>query len=249
MIDSDVLVLLPAADGRYDAMLVRGLMQLIAARRVSNIYTHVGCSNVQLAREECAHHFVNRTAHEWALWIDSDIGFTLEDYDLIADAASSVEAVCAAYRKKDQQHRIEAAWGFGFTLTSRRLFQAMADLTVPDGRPLLPRFRMRGEEWINYFPQGVLTDYDWRGEDHGFWLHARLTGLPVAIERRTRLVHVGTARYYYDEALESAAREIEARDVDVPAEPPAEPASVPRGTLEDERAPVPVDTDNDCAPD
>jgi hypothetical protein len=218
-VTSDVIVLLPSADGRYDGLLMRGLSQLVRERRISDVHTEVGCSNVQLAREECAHYFMEKTDREWAVWIDSDIGFSLADWDYLWEGDE--DAVCCAYRKKDQHNRLESTWGFGFVRTSRRLLRAMADLSLEDGRPMLPRFRMKGEEYTQYFPQGVLLDYSWRGEDHGFWIYAKLTCLPVRLERRTRLIHTGTAHYYYDEGLSLCNREIENRDIDAPAEPPA----------------------------
>lgn len=214
----DTVVLLPSADGRYDSMMVRGLVQLVAEHRVANVYTHIGCSNIQLAREECVHHFIHKTTHEWALWIDSDIGFTMDDYAILWED-DAAEAACCEYRKKDQENRVAAPWGFGFCRTSRRLLEEMAALSLEDGRPMLPRFRMKGEEYVQYFPQGVLGDYDWRGEDHGFWTVAKLTGARIAYERRTRLVHVGTARYLYDESIQLAAEEVE-RNIDSLAEPP-----------------------------
>jgi hypothetical protein len=214
-------VLLPSYDGRYEGRLMDGLLQIAVSQpgAIGGWYRHTGCSNPQLAREECIHHFLHRTNYEWAVWIDSDIGFTPRDWNLLWDR-DDVEAVCCEYRKKDQVNRIAAPMGFGFCRISRRLLTEMADLMTEDGRPMLPRFRMRGEEYVQYFPQGVLTDYDWRGEDHGFWLFAKLTGAPIALERRTRLAHVGTAVYPYDDDLAAASEEIAERIGAVVAEPP-----------------------------
>lgn len=185
----------PTYDGKLGCLYTLGLTHVVAQRGLAMPYFQSGCSNVALARNRCVHWFL-KTNYQHLVFVDADIGFSLEDWwRLLEDDGS--DAVCAEYRKKDQLRRIRVHFGLGFARIHRRVFQAMADMRREDGSDLLPRFRMEGEEWIDYFPQGVALEGTWRGEDHGFWLCAKVSGCQVRIEQRCHLIHTGEAHFPY----------------------------------------------------
>jgi hypothetical protein len=201
-----VAVCTPTYDGKLGALYVLGLTHVVAQRGLAMPYFQSGCSNVALARNRCVQWFL-QSPYQHLAFIDADIGFSLEDWRALLEDDGS-DAVCAEYRKKDQLRRIRVHFGLGFARISRRVFEAMAELRQDDGQDLLKRFRMDGQEWIDYFPQGVTFEGSWRGEDHGFWLCAKVAGCQVRIEQRCRLIHTGEAHFPYrseDFADESSA--------------------------------------------
>lgn len=192
---SSVALVTPTYDGKLGVLYVLGLTEVIGARLLAHPYFQAGCSNVALARNRCVHWFL-KTPFTELVFVDADIGFRLTDWQALLEEGS--DAVCAPYRKKDQRQAVKVHMGLGFARVSRSVFTAMADLRTEDGQDLLHRFRMDGEEWIDYFPQGVEPlSASWRGEDHGFWLFAKLAGASVRIEERCRLVHSGEAHWVY----------------------------------------------------
>lgn len=184
----------PTYDGKLGVPYVLGLTSLIAHRRLAMPFFLAGCSNVSLARNKCAKWYL-QGGWEHLVFIDADMGFSEADWDLLMEGEE--ECVACEYRKKDQAHRVRVLYGLGFARIARSCFERMGACEREDGALLLNRFRMDGEEWVDYFPQGPTGDGVWRGEDHGFWLMARLAGASVRIERRTALMHTGDAHYIY----------------------------------------------------
>lgn len=222
MIDPlSVAVCTPTYDGKLGCLYVMGLTHVVAQRELGQPYFHTGCSNVALARNYCVHWFLS-SSFEHLVFIDADIGFSLADWRYLLEDDGS-DAVCAEYRKKDQLRRARVRFGLGFARINRRTLEAMAELRQEDGADLLRRFRMDGEEWIDYFPQGVALEGTWRGEDHGFWLCAKVAGCQVRIERRCRLIHTGEAHFPYREAdfpeESSDYASLEDADLTRPADP------------------------------
>lgn len=195
MMNPPCIALMPSADGRFDGATVRGLVQATAARLLSDVYQVCGNSNIQSAREDCAHFWLTRTRYEWAVWIDSDIGWEPEDWTLLWDGDE--DAVCSVYPRKSQTRIATVEWGMGFARVSRRLMEHIADMRHEDtGELLAARYGSHGEEHIEYFPQGArVLEYQALAEDLGFWTLARLTGLPIRLETRTRLSHRGLATW------------------------------------------------------
>ncbi len=196
----------PTYDGKLSALCVQGLIEVVANRGLAMHYFQTGCSNIQLARNRCVHWFL---AGPWEhlVFLDADIGFRYSDWLMLLED-DGADAACAYYRKKDQRQAVKVHLGLGFARISRRVFQAMAELRTEDGRDLMPRFRMDGEEWIDFFPQGIGPDGTWRGEDHAFWLCAKIAGAAVRVEDRCRLIHTGEAHWVFrreDFADESSA--------------------------------------------
>lgn len=192
-----VAICTPSYDGKTVVPYTMGLTLLAAHKRFAMPYMPSYCSNAALARNMCVHWFLE-SPYQHLVFIDADMGFSLTDWEYLMEGDE--EAALAEYRKKDQVHKVRVLYGLGFARISRRLLEEMAALERDGGGDMLMRFRMDGEEWIDYFPQGVVASDTWRGEDHGFWLMARLTGLPIRIERRPELLHTGTAHWKYHAA-------------------------------------------------
>lgn len=189
----EIVLLTPAGDGKLGLGYCMGLTLLLAQRRIDMPLWLGGCSDVGLARNKLLHRALQGPWQHF-MWIDADIGFSLIDWQYLWEGDE--EAVCAEYRKKDQTRKVRVPWGLGFARVSRRLIEAMDALVTEEGVDVVARFREDGEEWKDYFPAGVVTGHR-RGEDHNFWLFAQLTGLPMRIERRTRLMHTGEAHFPY----------------------------------------------------
>lgn len=187
----------PTYDGKLDVLYTLGQAECVAKGllRFDAIRYEAGCSNVALARNRCVHWFL-KTPFQHLVFVDADIGFRASDWAALLEDDGS-ECVCAPYRKKDQRQAVKVHMGLGFARISRPVFACLAAQDNGEGRELLSRFRMDGEEWIDYFPQGVGIDGCWRGEDHGFWLLAKVAGAQVRIEERARLVHTGIAHWVY----------------------------------------------------
>lgn len=193
-----VIFLLPSYDGRYDGLLNRGMAQCQAAGWLNeyDVWVSRGGSNIQRQREDGFHHWLTRTSFDWAVWVDSDTGFTAEDWGYLWDDDGS-EAVCATYPAKKQSERRIVEFGFGFCRVSRRLMEEIDDLVHEDGRSTAARYRYGGEEYVEYCPQGArVIEGQWVAEDHGFWVMAKLTGAQIRLETRCRLKHVGQAIWY-----------------------------------------------------
>jgi len=184
----------PTYDGKLGVPYVLGLTSLVAHRRIAMPFFLGGCSNVALARNKCARWFLEQ-GYEHLVFIDADMGFSEADFDILMQGDE--ECVACEYRKKDQTRKVRVIYGLGFARIARSAFERLAGCERDDGNPLLYRFRMDGEEWVDYFPQGPTGDGVWRGEDHGFWLMAKLAGASVRVERRTALMHTGDAHFVY----------------------------------------------------
>lgn len=191
-----VFLMLPSGDGRYEGLLMRGVLQVVCAGWNVEIYYYNYCSNIKRVRDDCLHAFMQST-HDWAVFVDDDTGFTLEDWCYLWEGDElAVTATCV----KKRQDRVELAqFGLAFCRISRAMLMAIGELEL-EGRPRALRYRKGGHEQIEYCPMGAhVVDYSDVAEDHGFWLLAQLTGLPVRLEERCRLVHVGSARWHTGE--------------------------------------------------
>ncbi len=200
----DICVAVPSKMSSPDVMCLRGLCNVIGTGRLANqpmiLY---GGSNVGTVRDMIADQFLTRTQASWLVMIDDDIGFTLEDWDLLFEDQSGELAVCAEYLQKVDGQRKVAHFGLGFARVHRRVFGAMIDLTSHDGTPWVRQGIFEGRLLWEFFPQGTNAVGERRQEDHGFWTLVHATGLPVRVERRTRLVHSGRSSWVYDPAVDA----------------------------------------------
>jgi hypothetical protein len=186
----------------------RGMMDLVASRAIGAQYDHCGESSISSARDYVAHYFLTRTNCDWLVWIDSDIAFSLQDWDYLMEETDAGElAVCAEYMKKTQDLSPQVAnFGLGFARVHRSVYEQLDNLSRDDGEPRLMRYRsmvqlqnQQGiEEFVEYHPIGIHPDGSRRNEDHGFWLMVRLAKIQIRKETRTRLGHTGPYTWWYD---------------------------------------------------
>lgn len=191
-----VAICMPIADFKPDWACVTGILTCFPffARPI----TYCGCSLVPEARNLLAHKFLHKyeKSLEWSLWIDSDIGFTPQDWCYMFDTNEPL--VIAPYSKKNfDGTSIET--GFGFVKVHRKVFDAVAALTAVDGKTeLVPRFQHLqhpGERHVDYFTSGAMPNEKWVGEDAGFLAWANMAGFPARLEERCDLTHYGRHGY------------------------------------------------------
>lgn len=192
-----VLVAIPAYDSRIDVACVSGLMQCLEF--YSRPFFWCAMSNIALARNEIAHFFVEQfTSYDWLMMIDSDTGFTHEDWKLLWEGDEQV--VMAEYARKCLGEP-PVQYGLGFTRVHRSVFEKMKALTMEDGSERLGRFYHRGKMMVDYFPNGAIQSGRWIGEDQGFFMWVGYTGASARLETRTKLKHVGRFEYGYPEQI------------------------------------------------
>jgi len=195
----------------------RAMLDLVAGAHIGAQYDHVGESSISSARDYVAHFFLTRTTCDWLVWIDSDIAFSMVDWSFLMEQEGDELAVCAEYMKKTQDLAHEVAnFGLGFARVHRSVYEQLDEMVTEDGRPRMLRYRSQVhingqqniEEFVEYHPIGVLPDGSRRNEDHGFWLMARLAGIKIRKETRSKLGHTGPYTWWYDgEKLESLRRQ------------------------------------------
>jgi hypothetical protein len=203
----DILVSIPAYDGRIETHCVGGLTSSMGL--FAGITFVIGHAAVNLARNKIVHGFL-KTKYEHLVCIDSDIGFTRQDFEFLLEGDE--EAVVAEYARKvdtdDPNNFVKpgnAEFGLGFARIHRDVFKRIAALTLPNGQEQCQKFFYDGELAVDFFPTGASMEGSWFGEDHGFWHLARLADATVRIERRTRLAHYGRKVWHYDPALSTPA--------------------------------------------
>lgn len=183
---------LPIGDFKPMIECVYGILQCMPffARPID----YCGCSLVNEARNRIAHKFLHNHERnlEWLFWIDSDIGFTTQDWCYMTDTDEPL--VVAPYAKKSFDNtRVDT--GFGFVKVHRKVFNAIAALLNEDGSERVPRFFHSGELHVDYFPVGATGNGQWCGEDAGFFAWAGIAGFPYRIEERCDLIHYGRHGY------------------------------------------------------
>lgn len=193
-----VLVAIPSYDYRIDLACITGLFQCLPHYHRPLFFA--GNSNVAMARNNVAHMFVEKlTSYDWLMMIDSDTGFTLEDWNLLWEGEEQI--VVAEYAKKIIG-KSPVKFGLGFTRVHRQVFEKMKALMREDGTERIGRFYNEGEMKVDYFPTGAIESGQWIGEDQGFFMQAAYTDSSVRIETRTRLQHIGRFAYGYPDQIE-----------------------------------------------
>lgn len=193
-----ILVCIPAYDSRIDLSCITGLFQCMPMYH--RPFFFAGNSNVAMARNNIAHLFVEKlTSYDWIMMIDSDTGFTIDDWNILWEGDEHI--VTAEYaRKKIGEKPVK--FGLGFTRVHRDVFEKMKALLNDDGSERLGRFYNEGQMMVDYFPTGSIDSGRWIGEDQGFFMWAALTDSSVRIETRTRLKHIGRFEYCYPDQIE-----------------------------------------------
>lgn len=232
MIDpTSVLVMVPTYDGRNEWATTQGLAAIFANRMAGGLAGLPGCSNVALARNMCAHHFL-RSNLEWLVFIDADIGFTPDDFAILMeyprkagppippinqelhDAATLITikafatwktpAIVTAEYARKSEGAPPARLGLGFARIHRSVFAALNALNLESGEARVDSFQYEGQQVFDYFLCGC-SEHRWLGEDTGFFSLCRLADIHPRVEQRCQLVHVGKKEWPYS-AQELAAQ-------------------------------------------
>ena len=217
---------IPTGDHRIDSLCMRGVLESIP--QWAGFIEQPGCSHVQLARIKMLHQFM-QSPFEWCVMIDSDVGFTADDFQYLLDCSPNatinefldtarnphVFAANAVYARKDDSGEVIYN-GLGFARVHRSVFDVLA-------QTLAPHTSVHGVAMIDYFPSGAYPNGQWLTEDAGFWLLCHQIGVDPRRETRTRLKHAGRAVYEVDPLMiPSAAHRIhelrETNDIEQPSE-------------------------------
>lgn len=197
-----VLLATPALDFRVDVQNISGLIAVLAASSGGvQPYWICGNSNIADARNKIAHYFMRHTPCETLVAVDSDIVYTLKDFEFLMEGDE--EIVIGEYARK-VVGKPPVDFGMGFVRINRSVFQNLADWTCeapPDETPgqvdSLNRYMMDGELAVDFFYTGATRDSRWLGEDTGFFHWCAMRDIKTRKETRTRLGHVGRFVYGY----------------------------------------------------
>ena len=215
-----ILIGMPLHDRRIDVATLQGLMT--CAPFYERPFFMVGMSDICLARNTIAHLFVEKaTSYDWLVFIDSDIGFSVEDWQLLWEGDE--ELVTASYARKIFGEP-PAEFGLGFTRIHRSVFNKIKELKTDEGAEYAQRFIYKSEMHVNYFPNGGTHDHRYVGEDRGFFILASLTDVKPRVERRTKLRHIGPIEFGYPDQISpltmlSLAEMVEKREKNKKGEP------------------------------
>jgi hypothetical protein len=197
-----ICLAIPCKTGLVDVMCMRGVCNLIGSGRLGNqpLFKYGG-SNIGAVRNSIAHVFETQTQCEWLMMLDDDVGFSIEDWDLLFEDQAGELAVCAEYLQKIDGASTPAVFGLGFARVHRHVFERLRELTTDDGTPWVRQGIYAGTLMWDYFPQGVNAAGEYRQEDHGFWSLVHTAGVSVRMERRSHLKHSGRSTWTYDAAM------------------------------------------------
>lgn len=177
-----------------------------------------GCANVDIARSQLASLALDN-GYEELFWIDSDIAFSVEDFEKLR--SHDLPLVCGLYPKKlkegglaailnEDTHElsfgetgglVEIKWaGTGFLYTKRQVYDDIRE------KLNLPKCRV-GLETVVYpyfmpftIPAGNGSDeHLYLGDDTSFCERARQCGYRVYADTTIRLDHIGKYRYSWED--------------------------------------------------
>ena len=213
-----VMIGTPSFDRRIDVGYMAGLFQVLDYFHTPRILTQN--SDIGDARNNIAHDFVENSPYDWIVWIDSDIIFLREDWELLWEGDQDI--VCAQYSRKILGMP-PCSFGLGFTRVHRSVYEKIKELMREDGREEAQRYYSDGAMRINYHPTGATGDHRYIREDRGFFLLATLTDVKPREETRTHLGHAGTMVYYYPDQIprETVESIVRAKDWQITLEPQA----------------------------
>lgn len=187
-----ILVAIPTHDGKIWTDCAGGIGQCIASQRFGNFYFHVQGSCINHIRNQIAGIF-RRSTFEWLMCIDSDIGFTVKDWDYLWEGDELIAT--AEYPKKNGTN-LPVTFGMGFVRIHRSVFDTLEKLTI-EGAEAVSRYYESGNIELDFFRTGASSDSRWMSEDFGFWSLVHLAGVTPKIEKRTKLKHWGVKCYEY----------------------------------------------------
>ena len=215
-----VMLGLPCADGKMYSEVVMHLMAILAAAGgLVRPFWLSGNSNVCMARNLVAHHFLYATDCDTLVFWDSDIVATLEDWAYLMEGDQQI--VIAPYARKEMG-REPVGFGMGFCRIHRSVFEALNEWTTEEGEDVLGRFyqtEMPQPIATHFFYTGPSPEARWYGEDTGFWHFCARKQFSQRLEHRTRLGHIGLHKYGYPDQIPSHVTPTRGTSV-----PPVDPA-------------------------
>jgi hypothetical protein len=195
-----VLIAIPSHDGRIWCECAGGLAQVMSHGRAGSMYFHVQGSCIGGIRNEIAGIFL-RSRFDTLVCIDSDIGFTLTDFDLLMSGDEKIAT--AEYCRKSDEYK-PVTFGMGFVRIHRSVFHTLDNLTDEQGCERVHSYFKDGNLERDYFRTGASSDSKWMAEDFGFWSLVHMAGITPKVEKRTRLNHWGIKCYSYQGDAEFA---------------------------------------------
>lgn len=178
-----VMVGIPCYSGRVEAHAAGSLIQ--CSRLFNAVSFKCGVSHVALARNYVVHTFMH-SPFQWLVFIDDDIAFHPNDFELLLEPVTSEEGItrvpCKQLKRPDyvadaapfQEVTADAdaivcaeysykddaltpcSGGLGFTRIHRSVFEAIRDLKHEDGTPRTWQFQSGGQLCCDFFPCGAL---------------------------------------------------------------------------------------------
>lgn len=206
---ANTVILIPMADGRIWYPCARGLMDSIPY--VNGIIDYPHSSLITLARNRLVNGFLRLPKQtEWAIMIDSDIGFIAQDLRFLLELQHTEDfAAFAPYARKDDSGK-SILRGLGFARVHRSVIELIRDeIAVP--------FQHEGAAMHDFFITGATSSGGFLGEDSGFWWLCSQVGVLPRVEQRCSLVHWGAAAFRLPE-IELAP--IERNQVELPGNLP-----------------------------
>lgn len=180
-----------------------------------------GCANVDIARSQLASDAL-RQGFEELFWVDSDIGFSADDFERLR--AHDLPLVCALYPKKlkegglaaileddtetlvfgEQGGLMEIKWaGTGFLYTKRCVYEDIkVKLDLPDC--MIGRKDVISPYFMPFVIPGPRVNGDketwlYLGDDTSFCERARQVGYKIYADTTIRLDHIGKYRYSWED--------------------------------------------------
>lgn len=193
------IIMSPVMDAKPDVLYVNGLLATIMTGRAQAHMFQTCDSNIAHARNTIANLFrLKLTGFDRLVMIDADIGWSLQDWDYLMEGSEPV--VIAEYARKVSYEPGKCpavSFGAGFCRIDRTVFETLDAWLKEDGSERIPTYFEDGQLYRDYFYTGAAGDGRYLPEDRGFWSYLRLAEIPLRVETRTRLNHVGRAVFPY----------------------------------------------------
>ena len=206
-------IMVPSRDG-IDQACERGLYEL--ARRGYHLYIMRGVTSIDQIRSQMATDALEQ-GFERLFWIDDDIVFNPDDVDRLC--ASELPLIGGVYPKKGEP-QLTTRWkpsttsivlgeGGGvlevtYASTGFLLTHASVYARVLSEHGLLPMVGQFGRRMTPYFQPMIVkidgADY-YLAEDWSFCHRAAAAGIPIMVDTRPRLMHVGRYAYSWEDLV------------------------------------------------
>jgi hypothetical protein len=183
-----------------------GTADLMKSRGIPfEIQLQYGSSLVEVARTKGVDHFLKGDKNR-LFWIDSDMSWSAAAFLRLLALSTKMDVVGAAYPYKQDPIQFPispvngtmeaneygcipmAGFGLGFTVMTRRVIQAVSDMS--------PKLKFPGDpEPIPHVFRCDTINGEFRGEDMAFFADIRSLGYEVCLDPTVTLGHVGQKTY------------------------------------------------------